>query len=93
MVSPSPWRPLFSWRTVGGGEGKKLGSDSSGVLLASGPFPGLSIVGHLRGALKGLVLSFLGQRIPRMGQVLADLHFFWNFPFPGKSVSKCSLLL
>lgn len=55
-----------------------------GVLLALDPLPGLAPAEPFVDALKGPVFSFLGQRIPRMGQVQAGICFFWNFPLPGK---------
>lgn len=41
-------------------------------------------LGPLRGALQGPVLRFLGQRVPRMGQVIAGPRLLLEFPVSWK---------
>lgn len=62
------------------------------VLTQQQPFWPLALsqawaeLGPLRGALEGPVLRFLGQRVPRMGQVLAGPRLLLEFPVSGRRV-------
>lgn len=49
-------------------------------------------LGPLRGALQGPVLRFLGQRVPRMGQVIAGPRLLLEFPVSWKEGEVTFLL-